>query len=352
MGTMTDATSVTRSGRRATQRLAVALSTALLILGLAAPVRGGIGAVTVVGSATGAHSTATVVCSFTSQINSFAFTLTNTSNITRPDSTSTITAVGYDLPAAGSANSSGLNGFTGSQTPSGSSSFGFSDADLGLVPLFNSAVLDFGFVTGGSFESGSVDSGLTPGESASFTVSGAAFTGSTESVICNAIFVRFEDVATGDGEDTGVPGDLGSQPDGRIKRSGGELRGNDVYNTTGNGQSVALTPRAGTLRRVYITIQNDGGVADSFSLTTTGTTPDGYELRYFRNRTNEELTAAIENDTFVTPVLQPGEHSRIRVRISTTAEAERGSLLTRLFTFTSETDGDAQDAVRLTVSRQ
>ena len=166
--------------------------------------------ITVSGENSGQASTATVVCEFNSQTNTFTFTITNTSAITQPGSTSTITSIGYDLPPLGNASASGLNGFTGMQAPSLSSNFDFSDGDLGNVPHgFNNAVLDFGFTTGpsGTFAGGSVNDGLLPGESASFTVSGAAFTGFTETEICNAIFVRFQnvpvvnsDVATPGGE--------------------------------------------------------------------------------------------------------------------------------------------------------
>jgi hypothetical protein len=153
--------------------------------------------ITVTGVESGQFSTATVVCEFNSQTNTFTFTITNTSAITQPGSTSTITGIGFDLPPLGNASSSGLNGFTGMQAPSLSANFIFSDADVGNVPHgFNSAVLDFAFITGnsGNFSGGSVNDGLLPGESASFVVSGAAFTGFTESEICNAIFVRFQNV--------------------------------------------------------------------------------------------------------------------------------------------------------------
>ncbi|HEX5875641.1 MAG TPA: cistern family PEP-CTERM protein [Pyrinomonadaceae bacterium] len=168
--------------------------------------------ISVVGVDSGQFSTATVVCEFNSQTNTFTFTITNTSAITQPGSTSTITGIGFDLPPLGNASASGLNGFTGMQAPSLSSNFTFSDADLGNVPHgFNSAVLDFGFTTGnsGNFASGSVNDGLLPGESASFTVSGAAFAGFTEEQICNAIFVRFQNVPSAGGSggsDVGTPG--------------------------------------------------------------------------------------------------------------------------------------------------
>jgi hypothetical protein len=174
--------------------------------------------IVIAGVDSGQFSTATVVCEFNSQTNTFTFTITNTSAITQPGSTSTITGIGFDLPPIGNASPSGINGFTGSQAPSLSSNFTFSDADLGNVPHgFNSAVLDFGFLTGnsGNFNSGSVNDGLLPGESASFTVSGAAFAGMTEAQICNAIYVRFQNVPAAGGSggsDVGVPGNPVPEP--------------------------------------------------------------------------------------------------------------------------------------------
>src|SRR5215213_2461539 len=112
--------------------------------------------ITVTGVDSGQFSTATVVCEFNSQTNTFTFTITNTSAITQPGSTSTITSIGFDLPPAGNASPSGLNGFTGLQAPSLSANFTFSDADVGNVAHgFNSAVLDFAFLTGSNFNGGS-----------------------------------------------------------------------------------------------------------------------------------------------------------------------------------------------------
>jgi hypothetical protein len=184
----------------------------LVIAGASATVRAD--TVTVTGVDSGQFSTATVVCEFNSQTNTFTFTITNTSAITHPGSTSTITGIGFDLPPLGNASASGLNGFTGMQAPSLSANFVFSDADVGNVSHgLNSAVLDFAFLTGasGTFSGGSVNDGLLPGESASFTVSGAAFTGFTEAQICNAIFVRFQNVPLAggsEGSDVGVTGTI------------------------------------------------------------------------------------------------------------------------------------------------
>ena len=198
-------------------RLIFTIAALLVIAAASSSVRAD--TIQIVGVDSGQFSTATVVCEFNSQTNTFTFTITNTSAITQPGSTSTITGIGFDLPPAGNASASGLNGFTGSQAPSLSSNFIFSDGALGNVPHgFNSAVLDFGFITGnsGNFQGGSVNDGLLPGESASFTVSGAAFAGFTEEQICNAIFVRFQNVPLnapgGEGSDVGTPGNPVPEP--------------------------------------------------------------------------------------------------------------------------------------------
>jgi hypothetical protein len=187
-------------------KLVFSLAAFLVIASAGATVRAD--TITVTGVGSGQFSTASVVCEFNSQTNTFTFTITNTSAITHPGSTSTITGIGFDLPPLGNASASGLNGFTGMQAPSLSSTFNFSDANLGNVPAgFNNVVLDFGFTTGpsGNFSGGSPNDGLTPGESASFIVTGATFSGFTEAQICNAIFVRFQNVPAPFGSDVGVP---------------------------------------------------------------------------------------------------------------------------------------------------
>ena len=189
-------------------RLIFTLAAVLVLCGVSTRVQAD--TITISGVNSGQASTATIVCEFNSQTNTFTFTITNTSAITQPGSTSTITSIGYDLPPLGNASASGLNGFTGMQAPSLSSNFDFSDADLGNVPVgLNNVVLDFGFTTGpsGNFNGGSVNDGLLPGESASFTVTGAAFTGFTEEEICNAVFVRFQNVP-GAGSDVGTSGQI------------------------------------------------------------------------------------------------------------------------------------------------
>lgn len=157
----------------------------------------------IVGNTTGSLATATVTCTLVG--NTLTFTITNTSPFD-----ARITSIGFDLPPTGNASASGLNGFTGNvvSQPAGVA-FTFSDGDLGNVNQFNSAVLDFGFLTGSNFSGGDPNEGLPPGippnNQASFSVTGN-FAGFTEAQICNAIFVRFQRVgADGQLSDVGTP---------------------------------------------------------------------------------------------------------------------------------------------------
>jgi hypothetical protein len=181
-----------------------AITAGLIMLASATPASAD--TITLTGASSGNMSTATLVAEFNEFTNTFIFTVTNTSHITSPGSTSTLTAIGYDLVQLGNAYSSGLNGFWGQQSPSLSSNFNFSDADLGPVPGFDSAVLDFGFLTGpsGLFAVGAPNQGLLPGESASFTVAGAAFAGLTETQIAHSAIARFENLGTTGSTDVAV----------------------------------------------------------------------------------------------------------------------------------------------------
>ena len=158
--------------------------------------------IVVVGNSTGSLSTATVNCSFNDATNTFTFTVTNTSPFD-----ARITGIGFDIGAGN------INGFSGANV----AGFNFSDGNLGNVPQFNGATLDFGFTTGnsGNFNGGSPNNGLAPGQSLTFTVSGAGFgNGLTEEQICNAIYIRFQRVgANGEGSDVGHGGQPNAVPE-------------------------------------------------------------------------------------------------------------------------------------------
>jgi hypothetical protein len=120
------------------------------------------------------------------------FTVTNTS-------LGVVTGVGFDVPGAAA--------YTGSIGPQpAGQSFSFS-TNAGNVPQFNSANLDFAFVThADNFAGGNPPSGIQPGAtSATFTVNGN-FTGLTQQQIADAVYVRFQALTTNPDSDVGHGG--------------------------------------------------------------------------------------------------------------------------------------------------
>ena len=142
-------------------------------------------------------------------------------------------------------------------------------------------------------------------------------------------------------------------PDARIKRPGGVMKGNNIYNANAVNQSINLSIYDGNSRRIYITGQNDGLQADSYRVQISeplGLQP-GITIRWFKGRTNTEITTAIEDGTYTTPVIQPGDFFRIRARISVTAEAAVHQADQRAVTVTSMSDSFMVDVVGFTVER-
>jgi hypothetical protein len=140
------------------------------------------------------------------------------------------------------------------------------------------------------------------------------------------------------------------QPDAWIKRSGGPTYGKGVYNLSGVDQSIYLALPGNTLRRAYVTVQNQGSVPDTFALTVICCGSDGDTVRYFRGRSSIEITDEVEAGTFVTPQLDPGATYTIRVTVYTDGAATKGSYYARKFIFSSS-GGGVPDATRMWVTR-
>jgi hypothetical protein len=142
------------------------------------------------------------------------------------------------------------------------------------------------------------------------------------------------------------------KPDARIMRSSGILRGNDIYNADGTDQSVTTAAAGDTYRRLYISIQNDSLVSDSFTVDADGPATAGFGLRFFKGNSTNNVTAAVEAGTFTTPVLMPGQKYQIRVRVYIGPGAVTDSTLTRLVTATSVGDNTKTDAVGFSVRKR
>jgi sugar lactone lactonase YvrE len=134
------------------------------------------------------------------------------------------------------------------------------------------------------------------------------------------------------------------RPDALIA-TGTSYVGNDVYNTTGSGQTKTVKAKAGSTVKFKVEIQNDGNDTDPITLTGPGT-GNGYTVSYFDGTTN--VTTAVKGGT-CTFALSGGQTHviTIKVKIGTTASASKSLLVT----VTSGHDPSKVDTVKAVVKK-
>lgn len=137
------------------------------------------------------------------------------------------------------------------------------------------------------------------------------------------------------------------QPDARIRRIGRTNQlGNDIYNTTAVGQTLTATAVGPSFRRFVVSIENDGDLADAFTVAAPGFPTSGYSVKYFHRKT--DITAAIEAGTYQTPPIAPGGVYRIRAVVEVTPPLGVSGI-SRFVTVTSDADGSTKDVVSFIV---
>ncbi len=148
---------------------------------------------------------------------------------------------------------------------------------------------------------------------------------------------------------TGIPPT--GRPDCRVRLlSESKLLGNNVYNTTGVGQTRALTTSAKTSTFV-LSLQNDGTVADALTLVGPGSSP-GFTVHYLAGLTGTtDITTKVLAGTYRRASLAPGAIQAVRLVVAVTGGTASGTSMTWLGTVGSgalATSGDSCGA-RLTV---
>ena len=150
-----------------------------------------------------------------------------------------------------------------------------------------------------------------------------------------------------------------SQPDGRIRLQkityelfSGETYarpwiGDNRYNTTAYRQAArekwcCETP--GWQRWVFgVSIQNDGTSSDRFRVQATTIAPEGWTVKYLHKRRN--ITAAVVDGTFTTPLLAPGAEYTIKAIVR--LDGGDYENLRTLISLTSVADPGKSDAVKI-----
>jgi len=159
----------------------------------------------------------------------------------------------------------------------------------------------------------------------------------------------------GDGSlvDSSVPVDvLGTfvrRPDGRVRVGAGAFVGDNVYNSTGSGQSQTGSSARGGTVTFGISIENDGNGAEDFEVKATGSATSAYTVKYFRG--TSDITVAVVAGTYRTPSLAPGANYLITARVIVESTAKAGSSVTRLVTITSGADVPTKDSIKFIAKR-
>jgi len=139
------------------------------------------------------------------------------------------------------------------------------------------------------------------------------------------------------------------QPDGRIRLGTGAYVGNDVYNTTGTGQSKTGSALKGKTITFVISVQNDGTAADRFKLGATGSVVSAYTVKYYAG--NSDITAKVVAGTYKTASLAAGTAVLITAKVTVKSSATADSRVSRLVTITSVHSSAKVDAVKFITKR-
>lgn len=111
------------------------------------------------------------------------------------------------------------------------------------------------------------------------------------------------------------------RPDGRIKLGAfGDLKGDNVYNTTGVGQTRRASAARGATVTYWVSAQNDAPFADALRLRGTASNA-AFKVTY--TTLGEDITADMTAGTYTTPELGPGDSVLIKVVVKVRTTARR-----------------------------
>lgn len=140
-----------------------------------------------------------------------------------------------------------------------------------------------------------------------------------------------------------------AKPDGRIRLgTSGSFVGNNVYNSTGTGQTRSGSAARGHTVTYDVSVQNDAPFGDALRLKGTASNAN-FTVSYQVGAT--DVTAQVVAGTYTTPNLAPGATQKVRVVVTVGAGAPSGSSLSATVLAKSDTDAARRDAVRFVTGR-
>ena len=137
----------------------------------------------------------------------------------------------------------------------------------------------------------------------------------------------------------------GPLPDGRIKLGTGTLKGDNIYNDTGAGQTSNGSAARGASVTYTVSIQNDAPSATTLTVAGTATTNE-FKIKYVVGTT--DVTSQVVAGTYTTPLLTPGGDQAMKVVVTVRSAAPAHAVLPGLVTLTS---GARADTVKFVTTR-
>ncbi len=142
------------------------------------------------------------------------------------------------------------------------------------------------------------------------------------------------------------------RPDGRIKKgASGTYVGNDVYNnvynTTGVGQTRRGSAARGGTVTYFVSAQTDAPFPDQLRLKGTASN-SSFTVTYSTGQT--DITNEVTAGTYTTPTLPPGAALVVEVEVTVTSTAPAGTSLSAFLKVKSNTDPTIKDTVRFVTS--
>ncbi|HOS44219.1 MAG TPA: hypothetical protein PK794_11045, partial [Armatimonadota bacterium] len=121
--------------------------------------------------------------------------------------------------------------------------------------------------------------------------------------------------------------------------------GDNVYNTTGTGQSTAQSCQAGNTVLYLVHLQNDGNQDDRLRVTGTAG-GNGWTVQYLDMQTLADLTALVTGAGLTTELLPPGLYRWIGVKITPSSSLAHGAVKDVVLTAVSTTDTAKTDVIK------
>ena len=138
------------------------------------------------------------------------------------------------------------------------------------------------------------------------------------------------------------------QPDNQVRNSDEtDYTGDDIYNTTGDGQTKDQTVEPNQTAIYYIKIENDGNTSGNFVVTgDTGT--EGWDVKYFDSLSGgNDITNEVVGPGWLLEGIEPKGYKEIRVEVTPGIDIPPNVPLILLIKSTAQDEPEEEDAVKV-----